>query len=76
MELLDKEIVLESGWEIHTSKISMIFSLLSLWGYMYILNKDEGGRLENTISLKLKGIPKAMGCCVSYTLQKSTSNDQ
>lgn len=51
----------------------MIFSLLSLQSYTYILNKDEGGSLENTISLK--GIPKAMGCCVLGTLQKNTLND-
>lgn len=37
------------------------------WFSHFILNKDEGESLKNTINLK--GIPKAMGCCVLGTLQ-------
>lgn len=61
-------------WEIHASKTIRIFLLLSLQDYTYILNKDEGGSLENTINLN--GIPKAMGCCVLGTLQKKTAKPQ
>lgn len=60
-----KQIVLESRWENHASRNSTIFSLLTLQGYTYIPNKDEGGSLENAINLK--GIPKAMRCCVLGT---------
>lgn len=68
-----KQIVLESRWEIHASRASMISSLLSLQDWTSILNKDEGASLENTINMK--GIPRAMGCCVLGTCKKNAPND-